>query len=85
MRKLRATMVAFGGLVGAAAHAQEAVEVPPPDLDFLEYLGAWAEDDDEWLAIEEWQKGNGKRDGGEEGKKEEDGDVDDGGETNETE
>jgi len=25
-------------------------------LDFLEYLGAWAEDDDEWLAIEQWQK-----------------------------
>ena len=27
-----------------------------PELDFLEYLGAWAEEDDEWLAIEEWQK-----------------------------
>jgi hypothetical protein len=43
----------------SAARAQEAVPVPPgagPDLDFLEYLGAWAEDDDEWLAIEEWQK-----------------------------
>jgi hypothetical protein len=78
MRKLRATMVAFGGLVGAAAHAQEAVEVPPPDLDFLEYLGAWAEDDDEWLAIEEWQKGNPE-------KVEEDGDADDGGEANEAE
>jgi hypothetical protein len=25
-------------------------------LDFLEYLGAWAEEDDEWLAIEEWEK-----------------------------
>ena len=31
---------------------------PAPDLDFLEYLGAWAEDDDEWLAIEEWRKDN---------------------------
>ena len=45
----------------AAIRAQE-VEPPPappeagPDLDFLEYLGAWAEEDDEWLAIEEWQK-----------------------------
>ena len=37
-----------------AAHGQEAE--PPPDLEFLEYLGAWAEADDEWLAIEEWQK-----------------------------
>jgi hypothetical protein len=78
MRKLGATMVALGGLVGAAAHAQEAAEVPPPDLDFLEYLGAWAEDDDEWLAIEEWQKGNQE-------KVEEDGDADNGGETNEAE
>ena len=29
-----------------------------PDLDFLEYLGAWAEGDDEWIAIEEWRKDN---------------------------
>ena len=29
---------------------------PAPDLDFLEYLGTWAEGDDEWLAIEEWRK-----------------------------
>ncbi len=85
MRKLGATMVAFGGLVGPAAHAQEAGEVPPPDLDFLEYLGAWAEDDDEWLAIEEWQKGNGKKDDSEDGRKEEDGDADNGGDTNEAE
>ena len=29
---------------------------PAPDLDFLEYLGTWAEGDDEWLAIETWRK-----------------------------
>ena len=29
-----------------------------PDLEFLEYLGAWAEGDEEWLAIEEWRKDN---------------------------
>ncbi len=78
MRKLGIIVVALGGLVASAAHAQEAAEVPPPDLDFLEYLGAWAEDDDEWLAIEEWQKGNPK-------KVEEDGDADNGGEANEAE
>ncbi len=78
MRRFGATVVALGGLVGAAAHAQEAAEVPPPELDFLEYLGAWAEDDDEWLAIEEWQKGNQE-------KVEEDSDADNGGETNEAE
>ncbi|HET7607446.1 MAG TPA: hypothetical protein VFL84_02125 [Gammaproteobacteria bacterium] len=27
-----------------------------PDLDFLEYLGAWAEGDEEWLAIEELRR-----------------------------
>jgi len=48
----------------AGAHAQERergrepprAQPPAPDLDFLEYLGAWAEGDDEWLAIEEWRK-----------------------------
>jgi hypothetical protein len=27
-----------------------------PDLDFLEYLGAWQENDEEWLVSEQWQK-----------------------------
>jgi hypothetical protein len=40
-----------------AARAQPAEEAPAPDLDFLEYLGTWAEEDDEWLAIEEWENG----------------------------
>ncbi len=48
------------------AHAQEREQgrqeqreqAAAPDLDFLEYLGAWAEGDDEWLAIEEWRKEN---------------------------
>ena len=31
---------------------------PLPELDFLEYLGTWAEEDDEWLAIETWEKDN---------------------------
>jgi hypothetical protein len=41
-----------------AVHAQEEPQPPEtrPELDFLEYLGAWAEEDDEWLAIEEWRK-----------------------------
>lgn len=64
MRTLRLTAALLGGswwLTGA--HAQQAnEETAPPDLDFLEYLGAWAEDDDEWLAIEEWHKGNAEDD-----------------------
>jgi len=59
MRRFGRTLLALGGWWWiAGAHAQETEEEPGPDLDFLEYLGTWAEDDDEWLAIEEWQKDN---------------------------
>jgi hypothetical protein len=27
-----------------------------PDLAFLEYLGSWQGDDDEWMAIKEWDQ-----------------------------
>jgi hypothetical protein len=64
MRRFGPTVVALGGLwFVPGAHAQEAEQAPAPDLDFLEYLGAWAGEDDEWLAIEEWQKDNGASDG----------------------
>jgi hypothetical protein len=61
MRSFGRTLLALGGWWWiAGAQAQEPDEPPEagPDLEFLEYLGAWAEDDDEWLAIEEWQKDN---------------------------
>jgi hypothetical protein len=58
------------------AQAQEAEEATVPDLDFLEYLGTWAEDDDEWLAIEEWEKGSSAAKP-EEGSQEPDEDEDD--------
>jgi hypothetical protein len=58
------------------AQAQEAEEAPAPDLDFLEYLGAWAGDDDEWLVIEEWERGSSAR--REEGSDEPDEEKDDG-------
>jgi hypothetical protein len=64
MRAWIAIALALGGscwLAGAAA--QEADDAAVPDLDFLEYLGAWAGEDDEWLAIEEWRKGNPEDDG----------------------
>jgi len=58
MRKLCSALLALGcwWLTSAQAQQAEPEEPPAPDLDFLEYLGAWAEEDDEWLAIEEWQK-----------------------------
>ena len=56
-------LCAVGGLwLARAGHAQDAKPVPPakppttPDLDFLEYLGAWQENDEEWLVSEQWQK-----------------------------
>jgi hypothetical protein len=58
MRRVRFTVLALGCWWLVGTHAQEAEQEPGPGLDFLEYLGAWAEEDDEWLAIEEWQKDN---------------------------
>ena len=43
---------------GEQGRQQQREQAAAPDLDFLEYLGAWAEGDDEWLAIEQWRKEN---------------------------
>jgi hypothetical protein len=60
MRRFGRAALALGYGWLAAAHAQapapERGQDPAPDLDFLEYLGTWAEEDDEWLAIETWQR-----------------------------
>jgi hypothetical protein len=60
MRAARAALLALGcswlAVVGAQEVEPERPE-PVPDLDFLEYLGAWVEEDDEWL-VEEWRKDN---------------------------
>ncbi len=60
MRSVRAAVLALGccWLAGTRTRRKPSRTAPGPDLDFLEYLGAWAEEDDEWLAIEEWQKDN---------------------------
>ena len=61
MRALPPVLLLLGCCSLAPLRAQQVEperREPTPDLDFLEYLGAWAEDDDEWLAIEEWHKGN---------------------------
>ena len=52
-------LVACSWLTGVRAQEGQAERgrgPPAPDLDFLEYLGTWAEGDDEWLAIEELRK-----------------------------
>jgi hypothetical protein len=58
MQRVGRAALALGCCWLAGAHAQERPPEPAPDLDFLEYLGAWAGDDDEWLAIQEWDKDN---------------------------
>ena len=58
---LAALALACWWLTGSRAQevAQpEARDPAAPDLDFLEYLGTWAEEDDEWVAIEQWRKDN---------------------------
>ncbi len=72
-------MLALGCWLGGA-QAQEAEEAPGPDLDFLEYLGTWAEDDEEWLAIEEWENGSSAKPGERPKEADEDEDDDDDGE-----
>jgi hypothetical protein len=60
MARIGVALLALGCSWLAGARAQDTgpprPPEPTPDLDFLEYLGAWAEEDDEWLAIEEFRK-----------------------------
>jgi hypothetical protein len=65
---MRRLALAIGGvLLARVACAQAPAEEPPPDLDFLEYLGSWQDDDDAWLAIEQWDTDNGPRQGSRDG------------------
>jgi hypothetical protein len=54
MRRTSIVALALGWwLTGVRAQETEAPPSEGPDLDFLEYLGSWAEEDDEWLAVEQ--------------------------------
>jgi hypothetical protein len=66
MRRLSTVALALGCWWLADVSAQDAEPQPPesPDLDFLEYLGSWAENDGEWLALEELRERNGVDAGG---------------------
>jgi hypothetical protein len=50
MRGSVAVLVGLAALLSAAADAQD-----EPDLSFLEYLGTWQEDDEEWLVVSDWE------------------------------
>jgi hypothetical protein len=41
------------GLVGAARAADEP---PAPELDFIEYLGSWQAEDEEWVIEAGWEE-----------------------------
>ena len=63
MRRIASALLVAAGGLSLARGAQAQPSAPPPadsapDLEFLEYLGSWQADDDEWLAIREWEKDN---------------------------
>ena len=70
MRRITAALIGALCFVRGTAAQPPAQPAPPratpphgappknavPDLAFLEYLGSWQGDDDEWLAIKEWDQ-----------------------------
>ena len=48
----RAILLASCGAGSGLTAAQETTE---PELGFLEYLGSWQEDDEEWQIISDWE------------------------------
>ena len=68
MRKASRTVLVDRAGIGRAIHIVMRVTVAAllfapgaraedeaPDLDFLAYLGSWLENDEEWLAVAEWE------------------------------
>jgi hypothetical protein len=78
MRRIATTLIgALCVARGASAQPPASAQAPPPpatppraalpkdalpDLAFLEYLGSWQGDDDEWLAIKEWDQDSAPKD-----------------------
>jgi hypothetical protein len=60
MRRGPLVLALTGACLAQPAAAQEEAEAP--DLDFLEYLGSWQAEDDEWFEIAEWEKDNAEKD-----------------------
>jgi len=51
LRRTIGSLLVYAVLAGAATAADEE---PQPDLELLAYLGSWLGDDEEWVAIAEW-------------------------------
>jgi hypothetical protein len=60
MKRGTLVLALTGVSLAQPALAQEEAEAP--DLDFLEYLGSWQAEDDEWFEIAEWEKDNPEKD-----------------------
>lgn len=60
MRRLYPVALALGCSWLTVARAQEAdaEKAKGPDLEFLEYLGSWDGDDDEWFELDGWRRRN---------------------------
>jgi hypothetical protein len=54
MRRLLAMLGAAAGLASTASAADEPAA---PELDFLEYLGSWQAEDEEWVIEAGWEEG----------------------------
>jgi hypothetical protein len=53
----------FRALLGLAAMSvvfspSATADDDAPELDFLAYLGSWQDNDEEWLAVAEWEDAN---------------------------
>lgn len=51
---MRAVAAILAAVLGAAPVRSIGQEAEGPDLEFLEYLGSWEADDDEWVIAAEW-------------------------------
>jgi hypothetical protein len=60
MKRAPIVLALAGACLAQPAAAQEEAEAP--ELDFLEYLGSWQGEEDEWFEIAEWEKDNPEKD-----------------------
>ena len=60
MKRAPIVLALTGACLTQPAAAQEEAEAP--EVDFLEYLGSWQEQDDEWFEIAEWERDNPEKD-----------------------
>jgi hypothetical protein len=53
---MRRLLALFGAAAGLLSTASAADEPAAPELDFLEYLGSWQAEDEEWVIEAGWEE-----------------------------